>query len=73
MLWLPLLVTFAQMEGMVTDLQLARDKQAVFAEWMRSQGKTLAVDMTVTVWQRSHVRTDWGGHLVCLLGSGSGR
>ncbi len=37
------------MEGMVTDLQLARDKQAAFNEWMQAQGTTLPIEVSVTV------------------------
>lgn len=40
-----------QMEGMVTDLQLARDKQQNFDEWKREHAadKPLTMDLTVTV------------------------
>ena len=38
-----------QMEGMVTDLQLARDKQQQFEEWRTNQGKSLKIDLIVTV------------------------
>lgn len=40
------------MEGMVTDLQLARDKQRLFEEWRREHTedcKPLAMDLQVTV------------------------
>jgi cullin 1 len=37
------------MEGMVTDLQLAREKQTQFEDWMRDRGKAPAVDISVTV------------------------
>ncbi|KAK9861186.1 hypothetical protein WJX84_011054 [Apatococcus fuscideae] len=39
----------SKMEGMVTDLQLARDKQQQFEEWRTSQNKSLRIDLTVTV------------------------
>lgn len=39
----------SKMEGMVTDLQLAREKQAAFEAWKDAKGKALAVDMSVTV------------------------
>jgi hypothetical protein len=38
-----------QMEGMINDLQVAREKQTAFTDWVKAQGKTLPVDMTVTV------------------------
>jgi len=38
-----------QMEGMVTDLQLAREKQSQFEEWMQSRSKQPPVDISVTV------------------------
>ena len=37
------------MEGMVTDLQLAKEKQQAFEEWKRAEGRTLGIDITVTV------------------------
>jgi hypothetical protein len=37
------------MEGMVTDLQLAREKQVAFEDWRSNKGKALAVDLSVTV------------------------
>ena len=39
----------AQMEGMVTDLQLAREKQAAFDDWMGGAEKELAIDLSDTV------------------------
>eukprot|EP00798_Chlamydomonas_sp_ICE-L_P016007 gene16007-22145_t len=39
----------SKMEGMVTDLQLAREKQQQFDEWMSNMSKTLSIEMTVTV------------------------
>mmetsp|Transcript_11025 Transcript_11025/g.19100 ORF Transcript_11025/g.19100 Transcript_11025/m.19100 type:complete len:748 (-) Transcript_11025:342-2585(-) len=39
----------SKMEGMVTDLQLARDKQKAFQDWMDSKAKTLPIDVSVTV------------------------
>ena len=38
-----------QMEGMVTDLQLAREKQAEFDRWKRDNNKQLPVELSVTV------------------------
>lgn len=38
-----------QMEGMVTDLALAREKQQNFDTWREERGKKLAIDLTVTV------------------------
>ena len=37
------------MEGMVTDLQLAREKQQQFDDWLTSKAKTLSIEMNVTV------------------------
>lgn len=39
------------MEGMVTDLQLARDKQRLFEDWRRENAdcKPLGMDLQVTV------------------------
>jgi cullin 1 len=37
------------MEGMVTDLQLAREKQQAFEAWKEAKGRELAVEMSVTV------------------------
>lgn len=39
----------SKMEGMVTDLQLARDKQQQFEEWRTNQNKSLKIDLIVTV------------------------
>lgn len=39
----------SKMEGMVTDLQLARDKQQHFEEHLKDRNKQLKVDLTVTV------------------------
>ncbi|GAX74529.1 hypothetical protein CEUSTIGMA_g1978.t1 [Chlamydomonas eustigma] len=39
----------SKMEGMVTDLALAREKQQSFEEWMRINGKKLRIDFNVTV------------------------
>jgi len=39
----------AQMEGMVTDLQLAREKQQAFDDWKGGAEKELAIDLSVTV------------------------
>lgn len=38
-----------QMEGMVTDLQLAREKQQMFEDWKDRTNKQLAIDLSVTV------------------------
>lgn len=38
-----------QMEGMVTDLQLAKEKQADFERWKRDNNRQLPVEMSVTV------------------------
>lgn len=38
-----------QMEGMVTDLQLAREKQQQFEDWMEQRSKKLSIDLSVTV------------------------
>lgn len=37
------------MEGMVNDLQLAREKHAGFAEWKTEQKRTLPYDLIVSV------------------------
>jgi hypothetical protein len=37
------------MEGMVTDLQLAREKQQNFDEWKQRKNKQLPIDLSVTV------------------------
>jgi cullin 1 len=37
------------MEGMVTDLQLAREKQQAFEQWQRQNEKTAPLDLSVTV------------------------
>ena len=39
----------AQMEGMVTDLQLAREKQQAFEQWQRQNEKTAPLDLSITV------------------------
>lgn len=39
----------SKMEGMVTDLQLAREKQHEFESWLRNHNKKLEVDMAVQV------------------------
>lgn len=38
-----------QMEGMVTDLALAREKQPAFERWKSEKRKQLPIDLTVTV------------------------
>ncbi len=42
-------VCFMQMEGMLKDLQLAREKQQKFEEWQGEQNKPLGIDLVVTV------------------------
>lgn len=37
------------MEGMVTDLQLGREKQQAFDEWLNTKEKKLPLDLSVTV------------------------
>lgn len=37
------------MEGMLTDLQLAREKQHEFELWSRSHNKEMKLDMSVQV------------------------
>ena len=37
------------MEGMVTDLQLAREKQQAFETWQRHNSKSTPLDLSVTV------------------------
>lgn len=39
----------SKMEGMVTDLALARDKQQNFDEWKSGHNKQLPIDISVTV------------------------
>jgi cullin 1 len=39
----------SKMEGMVTDLQLAREKQKNFDEWKQRKNKQLPIDLSVTV------------------------
>ncbi|GFH16576.1 CULLIN_2 domain-containing protein [Haematococcus lacustris] len=39
----------SKMEGMVTDLQLAKEKQTAFDEWLVGGGRKLALDISVTV------------------------
>lgn len=39
----------SKMEGMVNDLQLAKEKERQFDEWRESKGLTLPIDMNVTV------------------------
>lgn len=39
----------SKMEGMVTDLQLAKEKEQQFKEWLGSRDKRLAIELTVTV------------------------
>lgn len=48
---LPTLTAFSalQMEGMVTDLALAREKQPLFDKWKSEKRKQLPIDLTVTV------------------------
>ncbi len=53
-----------QMEGMVTDLQLARDKQQGFEDWKRENAadKPLAMDLQVTVLTTGF----WPSYKVCI-------
>ena len=37
------------MEGMVNDLQLAREKHQNFTDWKRENGRSLMYDMVVSV------------------------
>ena len=37
------------MEGMVNDLQLAREKHQNFTDWKRENGRSLQYDMVVSV------------------------
>eukprot|EP00775_Hariotina_reticulata_P008401 gene8401-8585_t len=39
----------SKMEGMVTDLQLAREKQQNFDDWKQRKNKQLPIDLSVTV------------------------
>ena len=39
----------AQMEGMVNDLQLAREKQQQFDDWKSSSEKELSIELSVNV------------------------
>ncbi|CAK0760120.1 Cullin-1 [Coccomyxa viridis] len=39
----------SKMEGMVTDLQLAREKQQAFESWQRSNSKSSPIELSVTV------------------------
>lgn len=39
----------AQMEGMVNDLQLAKEKERQFDDWRESKSINLPIDMNVTV------------------------
>ncbi|GFR52348.1 hypothetical protein Agub_g14894 [Astrephomene gubernaculifera] len=39
----------SKMEGMVTDLQLAKEKQQHFDDWLKDKGKKLSIDLSVTV------------------------
>jgi len=41
--------TAAQMEGMVQDLQLAREMQQRFEDWKRERGNAIDLDVSVTV------------------------
>ncbi len=53
-----------QMEGMVTDLQLARDKQQGFEDWKRENAadKPMAMDLQVTVLTTGF----WPSYKVCI-------
>ncbi|GIL64270.1 hypothetical protein Vafri_18269 [Volvox africanus] len=39
----------SKMEGMVTDLQLAKEKQQHFDDWLKEKGKKLSIELSVTV------------------------
>ncbi|KAG2422447.1 hypothetical protein HXX76_016017 [Chlamydomonas incerta] len=39
----------SKMEGMVTDLQLAKEKQQHFDDWLKEKGTKLPIDLSVTV------------------------
>ncbi|PNW70797.1 hypothetical protein CHLRE_17g734400v5 [Chlamydomonas reinhardtii] len=39
----------SKMEGMVTDLQLAKEKQQHFDDWLKEKGSKLPIDLSVTV------------------------
>ncbi|GIL82204.1 hypothetical protein Vretifemale_11128 [Volvox reticuliferus] len=39
----------SKMEGMVTDLQLAKEKQQHFDDWLKEKGKKLGIELSVTV------------------------
>ena len=43
------MVNALQMEGMVNDLQLAREKHQNFTDWKRENGRSLMYDMVVSV------------------------
>lgn len=52
----------AQMEGMVLDLSLAKEKQQNFEAWQRQEGRSLPIEMTVQVlttgfWPQYKVRS----------------
>ena len=38
-----------QMEGMITDIALAREKQQLFEDWMKVEEKKLKIDLSVQV------------------------
>ena len=51
----------AQMEGMVNDLSLAKEKQQTFEVWQREEGRSLPIEMSVQVlttgfWPQYRVR-----------------
>ena len=37
------------MEGMITDIALAREKQQLFEDWMKVEEKKLKIDLSVQV------------------------
>ena len=41
------------MEGMITDISLAREKQQLFEEWMRVEEKKLKIDLSVQLGDKS--------------------
>ena len=41
------------MEGMITDITLAREKQQLFEDWMKMEEKKLKIDLSVQVQDNS--------------------
>lgn len=66
------MVYCVQMEGMVTDLQLAREKQQAFEGWQRANNKSSPIDLSVTVlttgfWPAFKVRLLTPGFTLAML------